>query len=132
MDTRKLTEKLWHTMDSQNWNALEELVAPDIKLRVGGRPLNKAEWKGMGELFYGAFPDGKHVIETVIVEGDRASVTARFEGTHQAPFMGIPATGKKITLTSIMVDRFDAKGRLCEHTGEFDSASLMHQLGVSK
>ena len=43
--------------------------------------------------------------------------------------MGIPATGKRIRITFMNLDRF-AGGKLAEHRAEVDMMGLMQQLGV--
>ena len=43
--------------------------------------------------------------------------------------MGVPATGKKVTVTGIDVNRF-AGGQIVEAWGQFDQMGLMQQLGV--
>ncbi len=131
MDMKSVARHLFATMDRQDWAMIErELVAPEVKSIAGGQELDFAGWREMGNLFYGAFPDGRHRIDDVICEGDKVVVRARFEGTNDGSFMGIPPTGKKISITMIMIDRFDSKGRVVEHWGDFDSAGLLRQLGV--
>jgi len=43
--------------------------------------------------------------------------------------MGIPATGKQITMTGIDITRFSG-GKNVEHWGQFDQMGMMQQLGV--
>src|SRR5262245_50585545 len=47
--------------------------------------------------FLKAFPDAKLVLEDFVAEGE--SVAARFslEATHEGEFMGVPATGRRVT-----------------------------------
>jgi predicted ester cyclase len=44
--------------------------------------------------------------------------------------MGMPATGKSFTANNADLCRFTEDGRICEHWGVFDVASMMRQLGV--
>jgi predicted ester cyclase len=81
----------------------------------------------MGEMMYAAFPDGKHTIDEILEIGDRVVLRGCFTGTHSGGFMGMPATGKKITVTFMNLDRF-AGDKLIEHRAELDMAGLMQQL----
>jgi predicted ester cyclase len=80
-------------------------------------------------MFYAAFPDGKHTIDETFEIGDRVFSRGSFSGTHTSDFMGLPPTGKKITVTEMTFDRF-ADGKLVEHRAEADMAGLMQQLGA--
>ncbi|HYU05956.1 MAG TPA: ester cyclase [Thermoplasmata archaeon] len=81
-------------------------------------------------LLRAAFPDGQTTIEDIIAEGDKVVVRATMTGTHQGDFMGIPATGKQVTISGIDVTRFH-EGQSVEHWGQWDMAALMQQLGVA-
>ena len=50
-------------------------------------------------------------------------------GTHQGDFMGIPATGKKISMGEIHIVRI-VNGKGVEHWGQADMMGMMQQLGV--
>jgi predicted ester cyclase len=43
--------------------------------------------------------------------------------------MGIPATGKRYTITAIVIDRITA-GRIVERWAQFDQLGMLQQLGV--
>ena len=65
----------------------------------------------------------------MIAEGDRVAVRFRFEGTHQGDFMGIPATGKKISYAGVqMLTIVDGVCR--ENWALDDNLSFMTQLGM--
>jgi steroid delta-isomerase-like uncharacterized protein len=80
-------------------------------------------------MFTASFPDFTSQIELVAAEGDRVAVRASHTGTHQAPFMGIPATGKhvQVTATGIYTCR---DGKLVQNRVIFDAFGLLQQLGV--
>ena len=52
-----------------------------------------------------------------------------FHGTHQGELMGIPATGKRISVNEIHILRI-ANGQAVEHWGVEDSLGMMQQLGI--
>jgi predicted ester cyclase len=53
--------------------------------------------------------------------------TAR--GTHTGDLMGIPPTGREVTVTGIQVERI-AGGKLVEGYGTFDALGMLQQLGA--
>jgi steroid delta-isomerase-like uncharacterized protein len=76
-----------------------------------------------------AFPDGRVTIEDMIAEGDKVVTRYNSRGTHKGDFMGIPATGKKVAVTGIVISRI-AKGKIAEEWEEFDALGFMVQLGA--
>ena len=50
-------------------------------------------------------------------------------GTHNGPLMGIPATGKAVTVAGIDVFRI-AGGQIVELWQHFDQLGMLQQLGV--
>jgi ketosteroid isomerase-like protein len=73
---------------------------------------------------------GLHVtIDDIMADGDK--VTARFtaRGLHNGEFMGLPPTGKAITMTGIEIFRI-REGRIAELWGEANLMGLMQQLGI--
>ena len=73
---------------------------------------------------------GLHVtIDDIMADGD--TVTARFtaRGMHNGEFMGLPPTGKAITMTGIEIFRIK-DGKIAELWGEANLMGLMQQLGI--
>jgi predicted ester cyclase len=87
------------------------------------------EWRDGLKMFYVGFPDGHHVINEYVAEGDRVVTRCRFEGTHRATFLGIPASGNRVSVVVIHIDRF-TEGKLVEHSGLLDFLGLMQQIGA--
>ena len=74
--------------------------------------------------------DGLNVtIENIMADEDK--VIARFSarGIHTGEFMGLPPTGKAITLTAIEIFRLK-EGKIAELWGEVNLIGLMMQLGM--
>ena len=76
-----------------------------------------------------AFPDFKAVIEDLVAEGDRVVSRMVWTGTQKGEFMGIPPTGKSISVEVIDIVRVD-RGKFVEHWGIMDNMTMMQQLGV--
>jgi predicted ester cyclase len=60
---------------------------------------------------------------------DSVAVRFRLRGTQTGDFMGIPATGKPIAVSAIVIMRI-SDGKVTELKGVFDQFGLMQQLGV--
>ena len=82
--------------------------------------------RGLAEL-YDAFPDGRYVNDNIVAEGDQVVTVGRFQGTHTGAFHGMPATGKRVTLTAVHVDRI-ADGKIVQHLRMSDPTELQEQI----
>jgi predicted ester cyclase len=80
-------------------------------------------------MFQTAFPDLHFTVEDMIAEGDKVVARITMSGTQQGAFMGIPPTGKHVTVTAIDFNRL-AGGKSVEHWVEMDTLGMMQQLGV--
>jgi steroid delta-isomerase-like uncharacterized protein len=76
-----------------------------------------------------AFPDFRVTVEDMIAEGDKVACRLTVRMTHRGPFLGIPATGKQVSLPVVDLLRF-VDGKLAERWGVFDNLALLSQLGV--
>lgn len=76
-----------------------------------------------------AFPDLVFSIQEQVAEGDKVASRFEWTGTHQGPFLGVPATGRFVHVWGIVIDRLEA-GRIKETRIIMDIFGLMLQLGV--
>jgi steroid delta-isomerase-like uncharacterized protein len=112
--------------------SVDELLAPDF---VDHDPLpgispDREGVKKLVQLFRTAFPDFQVEVLHTVVEGDKAVDHIRSFGTHEGDFLEIPATGKPINTSAIVVSKFGADGRIAERWQRFGAMQLMQQLGV--
>jgi steroid delta-isomerase-like uncharacterized protein len=111
---------------------LDQIVAPDLISHslFPGLPPGIAGAKASHQFFLSMFPDNKNVTDDLIAEGDKVVERWTNTGTHTgAPFMGAPASGKKFSVTGISIYRI-ANGKIVEHWGEFNSVTVLQQLGL--
>ncbi len=80
-------------------------------------------------MYLTAFPDLHFTVEGIIAEGDKVVARLTARGTQQGAFMGIPPTGKQVTVTAIDISRI-VGGKSVEHWLEMDTLGLLQQLGV--
>ena len=76
-----------------------------------------------------AFPDLRFTIDDQIAEGDKVCVRYRVQATHTEPFQGIPATGKRIAYSGILIYRVEGN-KVAEQWTEFDLLGFLRQLGA--
>ncbi len=113
-----------------NLSIADELLSPDFAIHV---PLPASPGiEGINEVITtcrAAFEHLNVTIEDIIAEGN--NVVARFtaRGIHKGNFMGLPATGKPITMTGIEIFRIK-DGKIIELWGEVNLLGLMQQLGI--
>jgi steroid delta-isomerase-like uncharacterized protein len=79
--------------------------------------------------FRAAFPDLHVRIDDLLVDGDRLASRTTVAGTHAGDLMGMPATGKSISVEAVDIGRVE-NGRAKERWGGLNMYSLLTQLGV--
>lgn len=110
---------------------LEQLLAPtyvDHKAPPGTPPGPQ----GIAQIitmFRRAFPDLQFTIEDQVAEGDTVATRYTFRGTQQGELMGIPPTGKHVSIGGISIYRI-ADGKMQQAWIEYDMLGLLQQLGV--
>lgn len=76
-----------------------------------------------------AFTEREYITEKFLADGEWAACFGHIEATHSGPFMGIPATGRRVTIP--YMDFWHVKdGRIADNPVSVDFASVMAQLGV--
>ncbi len=80
-------------------------------------------------MMHNAFDGFRMDVEDVFAEGDKVVARITMKGTHKDEFMGIAATGKTVSVSTIDIVRF-TNGKAVEHWGVTDGLSMMEQLGA--
>jgi steroid delta-isomerase-like uncharacterized protein len=117
-------------LDRRDWSTIAELCAPGYvhhAPRVAAASL--PDYIATAKAMFTAFPDMTATIEALIEAADW--VTARYtaHGTHQAPFAGIPATGRPVSFTVLGLIHVQ-DGKLTEGWYEFDTGAITQQLAA--
>ncbi len=126
-----LVQRFYQAVDEGDTSRIEELFAPEwVNIDPALPPMQGLDGaRALVGMFTTSFPDFTSRIELMAAEADRVAVRASHTGTHQGEFMGIPATGKRITVTATGI--FTCKdGKLVENRVVFDAFGLLQQLGV--
>lgn len=127
MDRRVVDE----IINGGNLDVADELFAPEYVYHgPGGQELRGPEgFKQLITVYRTAFPDIELTVKDMIAEGDRLAVRFTIHGTHEGDLMGIPPTGKKISITGNIVYRIE-DGMFVESWETFEQMTMMQQLGV--
>jgi len=107
------------------------VFAPDAVRHVAGAPdpLTLEDFAQFGRAMLSAFSGATSTVEDVIAEGNKVVTRITFRGTHTGDLMGIPPTGRLVTVAETIIDQF-ADGRIVESWRLFDQMAMMQQLGV--
>lgn len=81
------------------------------------------------KMFEAAFPGYQLSLEDMIVEGDRAAVRSVMTGTHLGELMGIPATGKEVSVPVMLIYRVE-NGKIAEFWMNADNLRLLQQINA--
>ena len=113
-----------------NLATADELIAANmVNHRPPGSPQGLEGFKQIVTMVRSAFPDTNAQIEDVIAEGDKVVGRITFHGTHQGDFMGLPATGKRVSMDEIHIIRI-ANGKAVERWALDDKFGMMQQTGI--
>jgi steroid delta-isomerase-like uncharacterized protein len=109
----------------------DEVVAPDYLEHdpFPGQQPGREGLKAVILMTRAAFPDLEWVMDEMVAEGDTVASRFTWRGTHRSAFLGVPATGKQITVTGMVFDRV-VEGQLVESQLLMDILSLLTQLGA--
>lgn len=124
-----MVECLYAVIDRRDWSRVEAMVSSRVVIEVGSSvPIGWDAWRAHLEVLYRGFPDGRHVIGEVLVDGSHGISRTRFTGTHTGEFHGRAPTGTKVSVGVIHIDRFQGD-MLVAHRGQIDMYGLLQQLG---
>jgi steroid delta-isomerase-like uncharacterized protein len=80
--------------------------------------------------FLSAFPDLRFEVRPATTSDGRVVAQWTVTGTHRAPLLGVPASGRRFTLHGCDVTEV-ADGRVRRIDAYWDSAALLRQLGAA-
>lgn len=129
---RKWVDQVLNTRDVSDTSLAHELVAADFVGHFPGQPpISGLEaFRQFGATYFSAFPDLKITPEDLVAEGDKVAMRYSWRGTQKGELMGIPPTGKQVTTSGMSILRI-ADGKIAEQWDNFDTLSMLQQLGVA-
>ena len=127
---RRYLLDVWGCWD---FEAEKETVAEDLvdQNAAPGLPSGRAGHHQFLTICQQAFPQFDVAIDELFAEGNKVAYQWTAVGTHEGEFMGIPATGKEVTITGSDIVRME-NGKIAETWHVENMLGLMQQLGVGQ
>ena len=113
------------------YEVCDEIVAEDF-LELDpfpGQGPGREGLKGVIAAMRSAFPDIHWVTDESISSGDKVVTRFTWTGTQRGDFLGIPATGRPVTVKGVVIDRV-VNGHMTDSRILMDIFGMMMQLGV--
>ena len=127
-------EQIWiDGLNRADISAADAVFATDCIVHLTGvaAPLEGIDaFKGFISGMLVAFPDLHFTIEDQLVQGDRAAFRWSATGTHTGPLGAASATGKKIAVEGLIIDRV-VGGKVQERWEQWDQSLMLQQLGFA-
>jgi steroid delta-isomerase-like uncharacterized protein len=124
----EVLQGIYEAINTGNLALLEKFVAPDYIEHTDG-------FQGVEPFvqqitaFRAGFPDLHVSIDDLLIAGDRFASRTTVTGTHTGDLMGMPATGKRISVEAVDIGRIE-NGQAKERWGGLNMYSMLTQLGV--
>jgi steroid delta-isomerase-like uncharacterized protein len=108
MDPAASVRRFYELINSGDLDQFIGLLADDF-VEHEETPVPGSGREAVKQLFtmmQSAFPNMRWEPEEILVDGDRAVARVRFNATNDGEFMGMPATGKNVSIQGIDIIRF--------------------------
>ena len=130
-DAKAVRRRYHDAWNSGDLAALDEIMAADVvnHSQLPGQPDGVEGFKQALGWMRSGVPDLRVTIDATVAEGDWVSTRWTGSGTHTGVLMGIPATGKPVTVTGIDICRV-SDGRIVEYWQELGMVSMLQQIGA--
>jgi steroid delta-isomerase-like uncharacterized protein len=130
-DNKAVVRRFFEIMNQGDLDRLREICSPDLQWHGG----SMGDFSGseaalqMAKGFYAAFPGMQTTIDFSLAEGDKVVAQFTSRGTQDGDFMGLPPSGKRVTVAGLAHYRI-ANGQIAEEWHQQDSLGLLQQLGA--
>jgi predicted ester cyclase len=125
---REVVERVWHERDLR---AIDEHFTEDYQAHDPAVPRHKgrAGMKLSVTQILEAFADVRYEVLRFIAEGDYLATHWIFSGVHRAEFLGLAASGARITAHGMSISRF-VDGRIAEGWIIWDAGAARLQMAA--
>ena len=128
----KKFEKMINTADEY---LAKELIASDAAFYTPASPEPLYGGEGYLSVVYWmrtGFSDVQWKLEEMAAETDKAAVRWTLTGTHDGEFLGVPATGKKISVCVMNFYYFNEEGKITNDIAAEGMIGILRPLGLCK
>jgi steroid delta-isomerase-like uncharacterized protein len=121
---------IFDTLEHGDVNALDAIVSPDYVLHDPSLPEDVRGVEGAKQLVqaYRTAFGLRVTIEHQFADGDYVATRYTARGRHDAEFMGVPPTGKTVTVAGICISRCNG-GKIVEEWDAWDALGALVQVG---
>lgn len=126
---RRQFERIWN---DGNLAVIDELYASSYTNHDPADPGQAPGPAGFTQrvgLYRNALPDLHLTIEDQVAEADMVVTRWTASGTHKGDLLGIPPTGKSVSVTGMLISRIEG-GRFIEEWVNWDTLGLLRQVGA--
>jgi steroid delta-isomerase-like uncharacterized protein len=133
MDHAASARHFYDAINSGDFDNVMEALADDFvdHEEMPGIAAGREGVRQLFTMFQTAFPNMHWEAEDVFAAGDKVAARIRVTGTNEGELMGMPASGRSVSVQVIDIMRFGDDGLVHEHWGVFDTMGMMQQLGVA-
>ena len=118
------------TVEHGDLDGLDVIVSPDYVLHDPSGPEAVRGVEGAKQMV-DAYRTGfglRVTIEHQVADGDYVATRYTARGRHEAEFMGVPATGRDVTISGICISRC-SRGKIVEEWEVWDALGALRQVG---
>ncbi|HEV8711232.1 MAG TPA: ester cyclase [Candidatus Binatia bacterium] len=131
-ENKVLVRRFWEAMNTRQWDAFDELLAPDVVRHCQATPeinvRSREQFKDFCRQDATVFPDSIQTFTHLVAEGDFVAVWATFEGTQRGQMGPFPPSGKKVQFDFGAVFHVE-NGKIAEWWVTWDNTAILAQLG---
>ena len=123
--------KFAEAVNTGNFDLFEQVVAPNCVDHdpAAGQVAGPSGYRTFFSGMRAAFPDMSVALETMVADEDSIAFAYTLTGTHKGLLMGIPPSGKKVTVRGLQISKFK-DGKMVERWGSSDELTLLKQIGA--
>ena len=111
---------------------LDDMVAADVVHHDPYDPNATGGLEGLRKTIAmnrAAFPDMRIEVEDQVAEGDKVTTRWTATMTHEGQLGDAPATGRRVTLRGITIERFE-DGKVVEAWRSMDTLGMLREIGA--
>jgi steroid delta-isomerase-like uncharacterized protein len=131
-DLKARTQQIFDTFNSHDSGATAAFFADDAELRdvaVAHPAIGPQAIAAVYDRHFAAIPDAYVRVDRLVAEGDTVVVEWTSSGTHRGKLMGIPATGKPVSVKGVSIIKYRGSLAVAD-TRVWDLAGLLRQIGL--
>jgi steroid delta-isomerase-like uncharacterized protein len=133
-ENRKTMMAFYEAFNRHDTGRLRDLMAEDLvdheRGMSPGPGSSREDAIAWIEGLWAGIPDLHMDVRDILADGDRVAARVVMTGTHTGELMGLPPTGRPLSVETIDIVRL-RDGRAAEHWGVTDTAAMLTQLGLA-